>query len=614
VVVLYQGTKAGRLLAISAISLVLLLACVPFASGQVTVGDNLKMTLSGNLGTSYEGSFGNNIGSSHGLGFGVNGAFDGYYFNPKFLSFQVRPYYDRIQSNSESQTITRGSGVESSLSLFGGSHFPGSISYGRDFSSNSEFRIAGVPSVLGDSSGSSVDIAWSALFEGLPSLYANYLITDSTSTLLGTTMQSKSSSRSFSLNSNYELGGFSLHGNLNHYNTEFLTPSFLTVIPISNASSSTIYGVTATRRLPLSGSLGMGWSRTTSESGGNGAASNSYTASAGFSPWQRLSVTGSWHYTTNVIAALAQSLGGDNILPFFISDSKSTAMYMNTLGTLRVGRGFAVSGHLSHRIQHFQGRDFEDTQYGGSVNFRKANRFLGFLYFSVGVVDTATQEGNGGLGLVTNLGVTHKFGRWETAADVSYSQNTQTLLSIVTTSNYNYGGSLRRKINSDTSWNASFRESRSGWTAQNGNNNTSESFATSLSWKKYSFSGNYSQSNGAALLGVNGTLTSTPLGSLISNDFLIFDARSFGVNASTRLFRRVTVSGGYTNVSSSTTQRTLGSFNNGDRYNARLELRLRRLRIVGGFDRAIQEASAVPGGPRVVNSYYLSLSRWFDVF
>ncbi len=610
----HLGTKSGKLLAASAIGLVFALACAASANAQVEVGDRLHMTLNGSLGASYDGSFGNDIGSGHGLGFGVNGALDGFYYDPKFLTFQVRPYYDRIQSNSESQMITRGSGVQSSIGVFGGSHFPGSISYGRDFSSNSEFRIAGVPSVLGNSSGSNVDIAWSALFEGLPSLYANYLITNSTSTLLGTTDQSKSSSKNFSLNSDYKLGGFSLHGSLNHYNTEFLSPSFLTAATISNASSSTNYGVTATRRLPLSGSLALTWSRTTLENGPSDSSSNSYTATGIFSPWRRLTVSETWNYTTNVIAAIAQSLGGDTIPSAFNSESTWDAMYMNTLGTLTVGHGLTVSGHLNHRIQHYKGRDIEDTQYGGSVSFRKMNRFLGFLHFSVGVVDTATQEGNGGVGLVTNLGMTRKFGRWDTAADVSYSQNTQTLLAIVTTSNYSFGGMLRRKINSSTYWSASFRDSRSGLTAQKGSDNVSDSFATSLSWHRYTFAGNYSFSNGAALLAANGTLTATPLGSTISNDFLTFDARTYGVNVSTRLFRALTLWGGYTNVSSSTTQKTLGTFNNGNRYNSRLELKMRRLNILAGFDRAVQESSVVPGGPRAVNTYYVSLSRWFNVF
>jgi hypothetical protein len=612
VAVVHQETKTGRLLAARVLSLVFALACVASASGQTTVGDRLNMTMNGSLGASYDGGFGNYTGSSHGLGFGINGILDGYYFDPKFLSFQVRPYYDRMQSNAESQTITRGTGVESSMSLFGGSHFPGSISYGKDFSSNSEFRIAGVPSVLGNSSGSTFDVAWSALFEGLPSLTANYMIANSTSTLLGTTSQSKSSSKSFGLNSDYKISGFNLHGSANHYNTEFLSPSFLTAATFSNISSSTNYGVTATHRLPFSGNLGLIWSRTASENGSSNSTSNAFTASAVFSPLRRWVISETLNYTTNVLAAITQNLGGATP-PSLNSESGWNAMYSNTMSTLTVGRGLTISGHLNQRIQHFQGRDLGDTQYGGSVNFRKMNHFLGFLHFSVGVVDTATQAGNSGLGLVTNLGMTRKFGRWDTSADISYSQNTQTLLVIATTSNYNFGGMIRRKINSSTYWSASFRESRSGLNAHSGNNNASESFATSLSWRRYSFSGNYSHSRGEALLTVNNTLTSTPLGSFISDYFLTFNARSFGINASTRLFRTLSVYGGYTNVSSNTIQRSLGTFNTGARFNARIELRLRRLNIFGGFDRAVQEASAVPGAPRAVNSYYVSLSRWFKV-
>jgi hypothetical protein len=611
--VLRQETKIGRSLTLRAICLVFVLACVASANGQVTIGNNLSMTLNGSLGTSYAGNFGNYIGSSHSLGFGVDGSLDGYYFNPNFLSFQVRPYYDRAQSNSESQMITRGSGLQTSVSLFGGSHFPGSISYGRDFSSNSEFRIAGIPSVLGDSSGSNFNIAWSALYKDLPSLYVNYLVTHSTSTLLGTTSQSKSDSKNFSLNSNYSLAGFSLHGNLNHYNTEFLSPMFLTAATINSASSSTNYGITATRLLPLSGNMALGWSRTTSDNGTSDSTSDSYTASAGFSPWRRLVVTEIWNYTTNANTVIAQSLGGDTIAPIFMPNYEWNSMYMNTMGTVTLGYGLTASGYLNHRILHFQGREIVDTQYGGSVSFRKANNFLGFLHFSVGVVDTATQEGNTGMGLVTNLGMTRKFGRWDTAADVSYSQSTQTLLGYATTSNYSFGALLRRKLNSSTYWSASFRESRSGLTVQEGNHNDSESVSTSLSWRKYTFSGIYSQSSGAAYLGVNGTLTPTPLSSIISNYFLTFDARSFGAYASTRLFGKMILTGGYTNVSSKTFQKELGTFNSGDRYFARFEIRLRQLKLIGGFDRAVQEASAVPGGPRMVNSYYVSLSRWFNV-
>jgi hypothetical protein len=612
--VVYQGTKVGRLLAVSAISLVCVLAGVASANGQVTVGDKFKMLMNGNLGAVYAGNYGDVVGSSHSLGLGVNGTLEGYYFHPQFLSFQVRPYYDRSQLNTDSQSVTRGNGVDSSVNLFSGSNFPGTISYGRNFNSNSEFRIAGVPSVLGESSSSNFSISWGALLKGLPSVQASYAIADSTSTLLGTTDRGKSSSKSFNLNSNYSIGGFSLQGTLAHYNTDLSSPDFLTASAFNWASSNTHYGVVASRSLPFSGNLGLAWSRTTSASEMDNFASNAYTASAGISPWRRVSISGFLNYTTNAMADYTHSLNEMPVSPLGRLGSNSNSIYMNTTGTFMVGRGLAVAGYVNQRRGHYQGQESVNTQYGGTVNFQKANNFLGFMRLSIGVVDTATQDGNGVIGLVGNVGMTRKFGQWETTADFNYSQDTQTLFGIVTTSNYNYGGMIRRKLNSATQWSMNFRESRSGLAAQEGNKNIADTISTNLSWEKYSFTGIYSRANGEALLGVNGTLTPTPLGSILSDYFLTFNARSYSLTASTHLFRRLTLSGVYTNVSSSSIRQALGTFSNGERYSARLTLRLRRLYFIAGFDRAIQEASVVPGGPRAVNSFYVSLSRWFNVF
>lgn len=607
-------TKFGRLPALAAIGIALLLACVPSAKGQETIGDNLKILMNGNLGAVYAGNFGNATGSSHSLGFGINGTLEGYYYHPQFLSFQVRPYYDRAQFNAESQNITRGTGVDGSVSLFGGSHFPGSISYGRNYNNNSEFRIAGVPSVLGNSSTSNFSVSWGALFSGLPTLQATYSIADSTSTLLGTTNQGHSSSKSFNLNSNYMIAGFNLQGVLGHYDTDLLSPDFLSASPVSSTSSNTHYGVTATRMLPLSGNLGLGWSRTTSESGLDDFTSNSYTASVGFSPLARLSLNGALNYTTNALAAYEQSLGEIPVSSLGRLGSNSSALYMTTSATFMIGHGLAVTGYANNRRAHFQEQDSANTQYGATVNLQRASNLFGFLRFSIGLVDTASQEGNGALGLVTNVGMTRKFGQWDTSADFNYSQDTQTLFGIVTTSNYNYGGMVRRKLNSSTFWSTSFRESRSGLAAQEGNKNFADSVTTNLSWERYSLSGSYSRANGQALLGVNGTLIATPVGSMLSDYFLTFNARSLSLTASTQLFRILTVSGVYTKVSSNAVRNALGTFNNGDRYSARVALRMRRLYLVAGFDRAIQESSVIPGGPRTVNSFYVSLSRWFNVF
>jgi hypothetical protein len=115
-------------------------------------------------------------------------------------------------------------------------------------------------------------------------------------------------------------------------------------------------------------------------------------------------------------------------------------------------------------------------------------------------------------------------------------------------------------------------------------------------------------------LSSNGELTATPLGPLITDRFLLFNAHNLGVSVSTRVFRALTVAGGYSRFTSSTTRFAGGTLNTGDHYNVRTEYRLRKFVLLGGFNRSMQEVSTIPGGPRLVNSYYVSFSRWFNVF
>src|SRR6202049_3741638 len=89
-----------------------LLAIMPLASAQMQVGDNLQMKAGGLLTAGYQGVYGdsNQIQSSHGLDFGIDGTLSGSYYNPNFLSFNLTPYYNRSQANSSFQSLTGASG------------------------------------------------------------------------------------------------------------------------------------------------------------------------------------------------------------------------------------------------------------------------------------------------------------------------------------------------------------------------------------------------------------------------------------------------------------------------------------------------------------------------
>jgi len=70
------------------------------AWAQIEVGQNTSLTLSGDLGFGYEGDYGNQQGSSHSTALNGDAVLQGYYYNPKFVSFFVDPIYNRSQANS----------------------------------------------------------------------------------------------------------------------------------------------------------------------------------------------------------------------------------------------------------------------------------------------------------------------------------------------------------------------------------------------------------------------------------------------------------------------------------------------------------------------------------
>jgi len=596
------------------------------AVAQLTVGDNLKMNLNGNLGFGYSGEFGDSsIQSSHGQGVNGDANLTGYYFHPNFLSFEFRPYYERSQLNSDSQTITTGSGLGASVALFSGSHFPFSASYGKAFSSSDEFRVAGVPGLFGSGSGQNINLTWSELLPKWPQFWASYNINSNSNSLIGINGTSQNSNRSLNLNSDYVLSGFNLRAYFNHQTNSFTSPEFLETLTLNGGGSSNSYGVQAQHRLPWAGSFSAGWSHGSYSSNNQSSAldgmrnetnasTNNVSATANVVPWTPISIAGSVSYTTNLTAALGESIAQTGGIPILLNDQGSNSLNTDASVSWSIWKGLSATGRVSHRLQTFDGREYSDTQYGGVVNYRYFNRLFGLLYFGLGAVDTANKQGNQGVGLNANVGMNRRFGRWDTSADFSYAQNVNTLIVFNTSSSYSYGASVRRKINSEINWGGFFRGLHSGVSPVSGTSNHSENFATSIGWRRYSISGTYAQATGTALLTTSGVLTPTPIAGLITDEFLTYNATSYGGSLSMRILRPMSFALTYSNVKSSTVAPTLNSFNNGQRYAGRLEYKLRKFSIIGGFTRTDQAVSSSNLPRQLVNSYYFTLTRWFNVF
>lgn len=590
------------------------LLCSAAASAQVTVGDNVNLSLKGELGYGYSANYGNLFNSSsHDQGINGTGDLNGYYFNPNFISFHVRPYYDRNQSNTEAQNILGSTGVAATANFFGGSHFPGSISFGKDFSANSEFLFAGIPTVETNSSNQSTSISWSELVPQWPTLTATYSAASSTSTLEG--LDSHNKSKIFNLTSGYQLAGWGLHANFNHNTSDFSAPGFVVAEPITGSGSGVTYGVAAGHALPLRGSLGVAWSRSKYEgSGGTDWSSNYLTLSNTFSPWTRVTLFQNANYTTNLVALLSETALNGGTVTGLQSESDSQGLSYNAGGSVNVGHGLTVGGQYTYRVQWLLGRRFQDSLWGANANYNYVNRLFGMLYFGVGVVDTTSEFGNYGTGVNATMGMTRRFGTWETSADFNYFQNVQTLGTTQLTSSYMYGGSVKKKLSNELRVLLNFRGSHSGMVTIDGSGDRAESMSGVIHWKRYDFGGSYSQSDGTAVFTSAGILVPTPIGPLLTDQFVLFNGRSWTAYASTLLFRHLSLAGSYSQFRSETSRLNEALLDRGNRYNFRSEYRLRKFTLIGGYNRNWQDVSNLPLGPRTVNSYYMSVLRWFNVF
>src|SRR5215510_9239091 len=118
------GRKFGSILQL--VLVIVVLAFTTNVSGQVTVGENTKLNLGGDLSFGYSGARGDTT-SSNEVDLGVNANLTGFYYHPQFLNFSINPYYNRNQFNSETTNIFSGKGINSVANLFSGSHTPISV-------------------------------------------------------------------------------------------------------------------------------------------------------------------------------------------------------------------------------------------------------------------------------------------------------------------------------------------------------------------------------------------------------------------------------------------------------------------------------------------------------
>jgi hypothetical protein len=191
------------------------------------------------------------------------------------------------------------------------------------------------------------------------------------------------------------------------------------------------------------------------------------------------------------------------------------------------------------------------------------------------------------------------------------------MILLYTTSSVGYVGNIRRRLGNRIFWMAGYGGSHSALTAQAGSSSSADRWSSTFTYHNYSFNGFYSKSNGAAAFTPTG-LVPVPVGlppSLFAPGSIIeYGSKAWGVNASTVVMRRLTLSAGYANGSGSTIDPLLSTFSSNQLYNVIFQYRLRKIFVNGGYTQLHQNVGTVGSVPVNVTTYYIGISRWFNFF
>jgi hypothetical protein len=592
---------------------------------QVQIGDRTQISGGGTVSVGYSGDDGNDTQSNHGLTFGFGGGFDGYYYNPNFINFNITPYYNQSRADSNYQSLTDASGVAASANFFTGSHFPGSVSYHYDYNSTGTFGLSDTPNFTTQGNGQGLGINWAVLFPGWPTISVGYQYGTGSGTLYGTDQKTSSKTGILNVRSGYQLEGFNLNAYYDHSTLNGFYPEILTGTANFNDSTGYDTGISASRNIPFwNGAFSANYSHTSYgsdyltegvQANNSGYAADLESANANFRPTERLSLFANENYTNNLSSYFLQGLGPNNPpLPGTIPNLGQNS-YSLTMGG---GAAYMFTQHLNantnitHYSQSYLGNNYGGTFLAGNVNYNR--KLLDTFTFTVGVVEGSSNFNNSNLGFIGTINGFHRIGQWQVSGNFSYAQNVQSQLITYTTSYYNYNGNLHRRFSNRVQWTAAFNGGHSGFSQQGNASTTSANFSTSLSLRTLAFTANYGSGSGNSLLTANGVVPLPPIPGEPDPNLIYYNAKNYGGGISWTPIRRMVLTGTYSRSLSNTLSNDVFSRNNTEVIYSQMQYRLRRLSLLGGYTRFTQGISATGQLPGTVNSYYVGISRWFDFF
>ena len=615
----------------------LMLACIVLllqpASAQLRF-QGFSTDLNGNFETGYNADYGNLISSDHNWTVGGIVNLSGSFYSPNFLSYTANLYLNQSRANSDYQSISNASGVSASANIFGGSKFPGSVSYSKSFNSEGDYAVPGLANYVTHGNSDALGVNWSENLPGIPSVSAGFQMGSSQYSVYGSNDQGDNKFHSLNFRSSYSVAGFNMAGYYTTGDAHSLIPQVISGTANSEEESgNTDYGFNVAHPLPLRGSFSGGVNRSNYTSDYLGTENNGtidiFNTEASVHPTPRFSLTANASYSDNLTGQLLQSIvAAGAAVPEANSSQSSNSLDLTGTAGYSFLEGLQTSVYVERRSQSYLGETYGDDSFGTSVSYRRRLLDGNFNATFTAVensndnndassssVTAATDTGTNVLGFSSIVNYSSVIKGWNVAGAFGYAQNVQTLLITYMNSYYNYSGNARRRFGK-LNFTASGGASRTALTEQAGTANSSESFNTSLSYSRWlTASGGYNKSSGQALVTGSG-LVPVPIPSpvLPSNLFSLYGGDGYSFAVSSSPIQKLSITASYGKSTSNTTSSGIASTNRNDQYNALVQYQARKLYFNSGYARLGQSFSGSGSPPEVVSSFYIGVSRWFNFF
>jgi hypothetical protein len=586
---------------------------------QIEIGSNTNLSLSGDLGFGYNGSYGDTVGSSHGTNLNGDAALQGYYYNPKFLNFFVNPIYNRSQANSGQGSITDATSVNMGANLFSGSHFPGSVSFGEAFNSSGNYGFGTTPGFTTTGNSHSFGLGWSELIPGAPPLSVQYTQTATSSSIFGSDEEDHSDAKNLNMFSNYKLAGWYMGARFTDTWTNTELPSAITGgEPITGDTNGKIFSFNANHKLPLRGSFGAGytWSDFSGETNGSSVSGSNQmiSANAAFAPTDRVTTSFQMNYNSSLTGEIEQQLlGAGAVNPQVNLGSTSYSISLSNNDNVALTKSLSAGFSIGHIQQEVYGETVSATHFSAIANYRFLKPLWGTVVVYAGVNDQATDAGNQGAGLVAGANFNKRWSNLELSGSFAYSQDTETVLATQVTSNYSYMANAQRRLSRRIHWLATFNGFHTGLGEAEGSSAHAESYGSQLIFKMYNLGATYSHSSGTALLTGSG-LVVPPGGIPTGNEFLLDNGSSYSVNFGANPVRRLTFSAGYTKSVSESLAAGLSTNSASRVFVAFTEYQFRKIVFNAGYTNLNQFVSAAGQPAASYSNFYVGIQRWFKAF